>query len=177
MRHLVVPTAILSLVLGCSGSDQQAPPPQTPAQQTPIPAAAATMDSKLTTGMAKHISRVPRFEGILVGIFNPGTPLAQGVSLTPDNSPGAQPHSFTFSGPYDGNGDGFQETTRPDMRRSTAIRMSPGPGRRGRPHWMSPFRLSATSIMPLLTSRLPLPSEWYPERERSPTLSPAMSRR
>lgn len=111
MRHLVVPTAILSLVLGCSGSDQQAPPSQTPAQQTPIPAAAAAMDSKLTTGMAKHISRVPRFEGILVGIFNPGTPLAQGVSLTPDNTPGAPPHSFTFSGPYDGNGDGFQETT------------------------------------------------------------------
>lgn len=111
MRHLVIPTVILSLVLGCSGSDQQSPPQQTAVQQVPIPAAAATMDTKLTSGMAKHMSRVPRFEGILVGIFNPGTPLSQGVTLAPDNTLGAPPHSFTFSGPYDGNGDGFQETT------------------------------------------------------------------
>ena len=69
------------------------------------------MDSKLATGMAKHLSRVPRFEGIQVDIFNPGTPLTQGVSLIPDNTPGAPPHSFTFSGLYYGNGDGFQEIT------------------------------------------------------------------
>jgi hypothetical protein len=33
------------------------------------------------------------------------------VVLTPDTSPGAPSHSFTFSGPYDGNDDGFNETT------------------------------------------------------------------
>jgi hypothetical protein len=83
----------------------------TPTAVAPIPAAATAMDSKLTSGMASHMPRIPRFEGILVGIFNPGTPLAQGVTLTPDNSPGAQPNSFTFNGPYDGNDDGFSETT------------------------------------------------------------------
>ena len=111
MRHVIAPAVILSLFMGCSGSDQQSPPQQTPVQQAPIPAAAATMDAKLTSGMASHMSRVPRFEGVLVGVFNPGTPLAQGVTLTPNLTPGAPPHSFTFNGPYDGNGDGFNETT------------------------------------------------------------------
>jgi hypothetical protein len=57
------------------------------------------------------MSRVPRFEGILIGAFNPGTFLAQGVTMTPDTSPGAPPNSFTFTGPYDGNSDGINETT------------------------------------------------------------------
>jgi hypothetical protein len=37
--------------------------------------------------------------------------MAQGVTVQPDPTPGAPPHSITFSGPYDGNGDGIDETT------------------------------------------------------------------
>lgn len=109
MRPSIAPAFILILFMGCGKSDQQTMIPQ--GQSNPIPAAAAAMDSKLTTGIASLMPRVPRFEGSLVAIFNPGTPLAQGVAFTPDVSPGAPPHSFTFSGPYDGNGDGLNETT------------------------------------------------------------------
>ena len=105
MRPLIVLALILLLLPGC-GSDQSNP---TPTAAIPIPAAATAMDSTLTSDTDKFTSQVARFEGILVGIFNPGTPLAQGVTLTPD--PGAPPFSFTFSGPYDANGDGLNETT------------------------------------------------------------------
>ncbi len=44
-------------------------------------------------------------------ILNPGTALAQGIVLTPDSTPGVPPNTFTFTGPYDGNEDGFNETT------------------------------------------------------------------
>ncbi len=86
MRRLSIPALIVLLFMGCSGSggsDQQ-----TPVQQTPIPAAAAAMDSKLTSDMDSFMPRVARFEGNLVGIFNPGTPLAQGVALTPGKEKG-----------------------------------------------------------------------------------------
>ncbi len=108
MRSLIVLASILSLFLGCKGSDQQN---SAPTSTTPIPAAATAMDKTLKSDMEKFTPQVSRFEGILIGIFNPGTPLAQGVTMTPDNSPGAPPHSFTFTGPYDGNGDGFNEAT------------------------------------------------------------------
>jgi hypothetical protein len=67
------------------------------------------MNATLTSGMTSFMVRVPRFEGILVGIFNPGTPLAQTITMTPD--PSGPPNSFTFTGLYDGNGDGIKETT------------------------------------------------------------------
>ena len=105
MRRLIAPALFLLLFLGCGSSDDPVAPP--PA----IPAAATAMDSQLATGMDTFMPRVVRFETILVFIMNPGTPLAQGVTLSPDTTPGAPPHSFTFSGPYDGNDDGFNETT------------------------------------------------------------------
>jgi hypothetical protein len=105
MRRLIAPALFLLLFLGCGSSDDPVPP------AVAIPAAATGMDSQLATGMDTFMPRVVRFETILVFILNPGTPLAQGVTLTPDTSPGAPPHSFTFSGPYDGNDDGFNETT------------------------------------------------------------------
>ena len=105
MRRLIVPTLILLLVLGCSGSDQPSS-----SQQAPMQSAATAMESKLTSGMSSFMPRVPRFEAVLVGIFNPSTPLAQTVTLTPDPNPNAPPFSFTFTGPYDSNGDGFNES-------------------------------------------------------------------
>ena len=111
MRRLSIPALIVLLFMGCSGSggsDPQTPPPTS---TTPIPAAATAMDSTLTSDTDKLTSQVAKFDGILVGIFSPGTPLAPGVVLSPDPSPGAPPHSFTFSGPYDSNGDGMNDTT------------------------------------------------------------------
>jgi hypothetical protein len=102
MRYSVTPALILSLLLGCSGSDSTQQP-------TSKLSTANTMNSALTSSVASFMVRVPRFEGILVGAFNPGTPLAQGITMTPDLT--GPPNSFTFTGPYDGNGDGFNETT------------------------------------------------------------------
>jgi hypothetical protein len=61
--------------------------------------------------MDSFMPRVARFEGNLVFILHPGTALAQGIVLTPDPTPGVPPNTFTFAGPYDGNEDGFNETT------------------------------------------------------------------
>lgn len=108
MRPLIVLASILSLFLGCRGSDQQSP---APTSTTPIPSAATAMDTTLTSDTDKLTSQVAKFDGILVGILSPGTPLAPGVVLSPDPNPVAPPHSFTFSGPYDSNGDGINDTT------------------------------------------------------------------
>jgi len=103
MRPLIVLVLILLLFPGCDDGSSS--------NKNSVPAAVTTMNSKLASDMDKFMPRVARFEGFLVFIFNPGTTLAQGVTLTPDTSLGAPPHSFTFSGPYDGNEDGINETT------------------------------------------------------------------
>lgn len=76
-----------------------------------MPAAAAAMDASLKAGMPRFVRMVANIETSLVFVLNPGTPMAQGVTVVPDMSPGALPNSFLISGPYDGNGDGFNETT------------------------------------------------------------------
>jgi hypothetical protein len=76
-----------------------------------IPAAASTMDSKLKSGMVRFVPLVTNVESSVVAVLNPGTPMAQGVAITADTRPGAAPNSVLFSGPYDGNGDGSNETT------------------------------------------------------------------
>jgi hypothetical protein len=107
MRHVIALTLAMLLLVpaGCGGGGGGSGPGST------VPAAATAMDATLTSEVNSSMPRVGRFEGNMVGILNPGTPLAQNVVLTPDNSPGALPNSFTFNGPYDGNNDGFNETT------------------------------------------------------------------
>jgi len=99
MKHWIISSTIMALFLGCSSSDQQTSSSTQqspgPAQSTPLPTAAATMDNKLRAGMVSNMPRVARLEGMLVGIFNPGTPLAQSVTMTPDA--GGPPNSFTFT--------------------------------------------------------------------------------
>jgi hypothetical protein len=110
MRRLSIPALIVLLFMGCSGSGGSDQQNTTPTSTTPIPAAATAMDSTLTSDTDKLTSQVAKFDGILMGIFSPGTPLAPGVVLSPA-PPGAPPNSFTFSGPYDSNGDGMNDTT------------------------------------------------------------------
>ena len=103
MRRLIAPFLVPLLIIGCSGNSD---PPSA------VPPAATAMNEKLQSGMTTFLlPRIARYEGFLTSILNPGTPLAQGVALAPDMSPGAPPFSFTFTGPYDGNEDGFNEST------------------------------------------------------------------
>ena len=104
MRRLSIPALIVLLFLGCSGSGGSD-------QQTTTTTTATAMDSRLTFDMDWFMPRVSGFEAVLVGIFNPGSPLKQKVVLTPLPSPPALPFSFTFIGPYDSNGDGIDEKT------------------------------------------------------------------
>lgn len=103
MRHPIALVVTLLLLSACSGNG---------GSQTAVPPAATAMNDKLQSGMTTFLlPRVARYEGFLTFILNPGTPLAQGVALAPDMSAGAPPFSFTFTGPYDGNEDGFNEST------------------------------------------------------------------
>ncbi len=90
------------LLTACGGGGSSDPVPANPG---------ATLETKLKADMARSLPLVVNFESSLIGVLNPGTPLAQGVAMIPDTSPGAVPHSFIFSGPYDGNGDNINEST------------------------------------------------------------------
>ena len=61
--------------------------------------------------MVRFLPLVAPVESSLMFVMNPGTPMAQGVTVAPDPDPRRAPNSITFAGPYDGNGDGFEETT------------------------------------------------------------------
>jgi hypothetical protein len=99
----VIPGFLSSLLLaGCGGSD---------GQSKAIPPAAATMSANLKTGMARSVQRLAGYEAGLVFALNPGSPLSSNISIAPDGTPGAPPFSYVFSGPYDGNQDGYEETT------------------------------------------------------------------
>lgn len=101
MRRLAAPwVLLLAMAPGCGGGGDDGGGPM-------MPPAAATLDAQMKTGMTKNVMLLSGIESSLVSIFNPGTPMAQNVVVLP----GAAPHSVTFSGPYDGNGDGFNETT------------------------------------------------------------------
>ena len=69
------------------------------------------MQSDLKSGMTRFAPLLGNTEASLLFMLNPGTPMAQGVTLTPDLGPGQPPNSFTVAGTYDGNGDGIDETT------------------------------------------------------------------
>jgi len=99
----IVPTVLVfALLSGCGGSDS--------ASNT-IPPQAAAMVSKLKSGMVRSVQRLAGYEASLVFVLNPGSPLSSNISLAPDNTLGAPPFSYVFSGPFDGNQDGYEETT------------------------------------------------------------------
>jgi len=105
MRRLVAPTMLLLLVLSCGGGGG------TSGVQNNVPAAAVALDNQLKSGMVRFAPLVANVESSLLFVMNPGTPMAQGVTVAPDPAPGAPPNSVTFNGPYDANGDGLDETT------------------------------------------------------------------
>lgn len=103
MRHWIAPPLLsLFLISACGGGSEEL---------SAIPVEASEMDSELKSNMARFMPLAVNAETSLIFVLNPGTPMAQGVTVTPDTSPGAPPYTVTFSGPYDRNGDGIDETT------------------------------------------------------------------
>jgi hypothetical protein len=114
MRHLIVQFLMLFLILSCGGGGSSG-------VQNGIPAAASDMDTKLKTNMVRSLQLIPNIESSLLFVMNPGIPMAQGVTV----APGSLSNSITFAGPYDGNGNGFNETT---MTGSATFNSDPNSG-------------------------------------------------
>ncbi len=76
-----------------------------------IPADAKTLDSYVKSGVNLLIPRLGGVEASLPFLLNPGSPGADGLTFTPDPTPGAPPNSYLFTIPIDGNGDGVNETS------------------------------------------------------------------
>jgi hypothetical protein len=95
MKHRFVLVSGALLLLSCGGGDSTAPPEQ-------------ALLKALTTNMTRFAPLLTSLESSLLTMLNPG--LNQNVNITPDSSGGAPPNSFLFSGLFDGNGDGMEET-------------------------------------------------------------------
>lgn len=101
--NCLVPTVFpFLLLLGCGGSDTGS---------SSIPPEATAMASKLKSGMSRSVQRLAGYEASLIFVLNPGSPLSSNITVSPDNTPGAPLFSYIFSGPFDGNEDGYNETT------------------------------------------------------------------
>jgi len=103
-----IPLTLFAMVPACGGSDDDTPSAPPVASSSADATAAA---ARLSTDMARSAARLGSLEAGVVTVLNPGSPLAPGIMLTPDSSAGAAPNSFTFTGTYDGNGNGQAETT------------------------------------------------------------------
>lgn len=84
---------------GKHGSGQIVPPEATMAQTT------------LKSQMTRFTPYLAGAEASLLLMLNPGAGQTPGITVQPDNSPGAAPNSYLLSGTYDGDGDGANETT------------------------------------------------------------------
>lgn len=105
-KYLVLAGVFLVIAISiyaCGGGSDSA--------QSSIPADAKAMDTEMKSNMVRSLPLVAPIESSLIFVMNPNTPMAQGVTVAPDLTPGAPPNSITFDGTYDGNGDGFKETT------------------------------------------------------------------
>jgi len=103
MLRLRIASSVLLILIACGGSDN---PSTTPGESPP-----AALESQLASDMVRVAPLLANVQSSFIFIMNPGTPMAQGVSVVPDTAPGVPPNTYNFSGTYDGNGDGIQETT------------------------------------------------------------------
>lgn len=95
MKHRFVLASGALFLLSCGGSDSTLPPEKALLQA-------------LASNMTRFAPLLTSVESSLLTMLNPG--LSQNVNITPDNSGGAPPDSYLFSGTFDGNGDGMEET-------------------------------------------------------------------
>ena len=68
---------------------------------------AATMDAQLKSGMVRFMVLVTNVDSSFLYLFNGGAGLTPNVAVTP----GTTASDLSFNGTYDGNRDGFDETT------------------------------------------------------------------
>ncbi len=102
MRQWIAPTLVsLFLISACGGGSSP----------HAIPAAASKMDTELKARMVRFVPMISNIETSLVFVLNTGLPGTEDMTVALDTSPGAAPYTYVFSGAYDGNGDGFNETT------------------------------------------------------------------
>ncbi|MFZ2652066.1 MAG: hypothetical protein WA210_18365 [Burkholderiaceae bacterium] len=106
-RRLASALVTLWVCSACGGSSGGAATGAAPG----VPAPAAALDARVKSDMVRAAPLVANVHSSLLGILNPGSVAAQGVTLVADSTPGAAPNTFNFSGPYDGNGDGYNEST------------------------------------------------------------------
>lgn len=92
----------LLLLTACGGGGDSGSP-----SQGTLPSAASALDSRMKSRLARSPWMISNLESSLVFLLVPGTPITPGITVTP----GAQPNTATFSGTYDGNRDGFKEST------------------------------------------------------------------
>jgi hypothetical protein len=101
MQRFIGAVLLLLLVPGCGGED---------GSLQAVPPAAQALDTALKSSLVRVMPLAAKIQSTLVYVLNPGSPLAQGVALTPDTSPGAPANAFNINGDFDGNDDGFNET-------------------------------------------------------------------
>ncbi len=96
MRGLPCVTLLL-LLSACASSESS----------DPVPPAALQLESYEKAGIRVVIPRLGGFEGRLPFLLNPASAGAGGIVFQPD----VAPHTYTFSIPLDGDGDGTPEIT------------------------------------------------------------------
>ena len=99
MRTSYPLTVGLALLMSCGGGDGG------------LPFGVQVLDDGVKAALMALGPTVARMESSFVLIMNSGTPAAQGVTVLPDNRPGAPPNSFTVNGAFDGVGDGNNGTS------------------------------------------------------------------
>ncbi len=101
MRRVFIVFALLLLAdCGDGGSPSEGLPPD-----------AVALADYTETGVNVIVPRLGGFEALLPALLSPGAPGSEDLSFTPDLAPGAPANSYNFNVPYDGNGDGLNETT------------------------------------------------------------------
>ena len=76
-----------------------------------LPPDAVALADYTETGVKVIVPRLGGFEALLPLLLSPGAPGSEDFSFSPDPTPGAPANTFVFDVPYDGNGDGLNETT------------------------------------------------------------------
>ena len=93
---------VLALLMLASCGEDGSPGDGTPAEAT-------ALAGYVETGVDVVVPRLGGFEALLPGLLSPGSPGSEDFSFTP--TPGGPANSYDFAVPYDGNGDGLNETT------------------------------------------------------------------
>ncbi len=91
-----------------------------------IPPNAVALADYVESGIDIIVPRLGGFEALLPALLSPGAPGSEDLSFTPTSGGPANTYDFTI--PYDGNGDGLNETTLSGHVTFNQAPGNPGPG-------------------------------------------------